>query len=66
MSITICVANYKGGVGKSKNCILNAYQLAKKGHKTLVIDLDPQANATSVLLRTKNYIQRKYLVLRKH
>ncbi len=53
MSITICVANYKGGVGKSKNCILNAYQLAKKGHKTLVIDLDPQANATSVLLRTK-------------
>ncbi len=53
MSITICVANYKGGVGKSKNCILTAYSLAKKGHPTLVIDLDPQANATSVLLRTK-------------
>ena len=53
MAITICVGNYKGGVGKTKNNILNAYQLAKKGYKTLVVDLDPQGNATTVLLRTK-------------
>lgn len=53
MAITITVGNYKGGVGKTKNNILNAYELAKKGYKTLVVDLDPQANATTVLLRTK-------------
>lgn len=53
MAITICVGNYKGGVGKTKNCILSAYELAKKGKKCLVIDLDPQANATTVLIRTK-------------
>ncbi len=53
MAITLTVGNYKGGVGKTKNNILNAYELAKKGFKTLVVDLDPQANATTVLLRTK-------------
>lgn len=53
MAITLTVGNYKGGVGKTKNNIMNAYELAKKGYKTLVVDLDPQANATTVLLRTK-------------
>lgn len=53
MATTITVGNYKGGVGKTKNNILNAYEFAKKGFKTLVVDLDPQANATTVLLRTK-------------
>lgn len=53
MAITITVGNYKGGVGKTKNNILNAYEFAKKGFKTLVVDLDPQANATTVLLHTK-------------
>lgn len=53
MSITICVGNYKGGVGKTKNNIMNAYELAKKGFRVLVVDLDPQANATTVLIRTK-------------
>lgn len=53
MAITICVGNYKGGVGKTKNNIMNAYELAQKGYKVLVIDLDPQANATTVLIRTK-------------
>lgn len=53
MAITICVGNYKGGVGKTKNSILSAYELAKTGKRCLVIDLDPQANATTVLIRTK-------------
>ncbi|OTN83988.1 hypothetical protein A5819_003538 [Enterococcus sp. 7E2_DIV0204] len=53
MAVTITFGNYKGGVGKTKNNILIAYELAKKGYKTLVVDLDPQANATTVLLRTK-------------
>lgn len=53
MAITVCVGNYKGGVGKTKNCIMLAYTLAKQGKKTLVIDLDPQGNASTVLGRTK-------------
>lgn len=53
MSITICVGNYKGGVGKTKNNVMNAYELAKKGYKVLVVDLDPQANSTTILIRTK-------------
>ena len=39
-------ANFKGGVGKTTNSVMTAYQLAKKGYKTLVCDLDPQSNAT--------------------
>ena len=53
MAITICVGNYKGGVGKTKNNVMNAYELAKKGFRVLVVDLDPQANSTTVLVRTK-------------
>ncbi|KYD11413.1 hypothetical protein B4102_2141 [Heyndrickxia sporothermodurans] len=53
MGITICVGNYKGGVGKTKNNVMNAYELAKKGFRVLVVDLDPQANSTTVLVRTK-------------
>ena len=45
-------ANFKGGVGKTTNSVMTAYQLAKKGYKTLVCDLDPQSNATHLLTRT--------------
>ena len=53
MAIILTSLNYKGGVGKTKNTTLNAYEVAKKGYKCLVIDLDPQSNATTVLIRTK-------------
>lgn len=52
-AITLTVGNFKGGVGKTTNSILIAYTLAQKGIKTLVIDLDPQANATKTLTLTK-------------
>ena len=39
-------------MGKTTNSVLTAYQLAKLGYKTLVCDLDPQANATQLLRRT--------------
>lgn len=52
-AITITVGNYKGGVGKTTNSVLIGYTLAKKGIKTLVVDLDPQANATKTLMLTK-------------
>lgn len=47
----ILYGNMKGGVGKTTNSVMTAYQLAKLGYKTLVCDLDPQANATQLLLR---------------
>ena len=45
----ITFAHYKGGTGKTTSCINIAGALAKEGHKVLVIDLDPQGNATSGL-----------------
>ena len=49
---SILYGNMKGGVGKTTNSVITAYQLAKLGYKTLVCDLDPQANATQLLRRT--------------
>lgn len=48
----ILYGNMKGGVGKTTNSVLTAYHLAREGYKTLVCDLDPQANATQLLRRT--------------
>ncbi len=49
MSESIAFANHKGGTGKTTSCINIAGFLAKSGHKVLVVDFDPQANATSGL-----------------
>lgn len=43
---TITVMNYKGGVGKTATAVNLSYNLSEKGYKTLLIDCDPQGNAS--------------------
>ncbi|MGB3207831.1 MAG: ParA family protein [Crinalium sp.] len=43
---TIAIHTSKGGVGKTTLVVNLAYELANKGHKVLVVDLDEQANAS--------------------
>lgn len=53
----ISITNQKGGVGKTTSAINIAYFIAKKGFRTLLVDFDPQGNATSGLGINKNELE---------
>ena len=57
MAKVVSFSNQKGGVGKTTSCVNIAAQIANKGKKVLMIDMDPQGNATSGLGLPKSKIK---------
>lgn len=58
MGRIISFSNQKGGVGKTTTCVNMAAYIAKAGRKVLLVDLDPQGNATTGLGFSKSTLKK--------
>lgn len=60
MTRIICIANHKGGVGKTTSVAFIGEALARKGQRVLLVDLDAQANLTGFFLKEDEVEARVY------
>jgi chromosome partitioning protein len=63
MATVYAVANQKGGVGKTTTAVNMAACVAEAGYRTLLVDLDPQCNATVALAIAKDLEPNTYTCL---